>query len=66
MAAGPLGKLKTVLQMVAIIIILLNNLPFELYRLAVADFIFWFATFISIMSGISYFIQAKDILLESK
>ncbi|MDD2591200.1 MAG: CDP-diacylglycerol--glycerol-3-phosphate 3-phosphatidyltransferase [Erysipelotrichaceae bacterium] len=66
MAAGPLGKLKTVLQMVAIIVILLNNLPFELYRLAVADFIFWFATFISILSGLSYFIQAKDVLLESK
>ncbi|MEA5026355.1 CDP-diacylglycerol--glycerol-3-phosphate 3-phosphatidyltransferase [bioreactor metagenome] len=66
MAAGPLGKLKTVLQMVSIIIILLSNLPFELYRLAVADFIFWFATLVSVMSGISYFIQAKDIIMESK
>ncbi|MEA5017478.1 MAG: CDP-diacylglycerol--glycerol-3-phosphate 3-phosphatidyltransferase [Erysipelotrichaceae bacterium] len=66
MAAGPLGKLKTVLQMIAIIVILLNNLPFELYRLAVADFLFWFATFVSLMSGFSYFMQAKDILLESK
>jgi len=66
MAAGNLGKLKTVLQMVAIIAILLCNLPFELFRLAVVDFLFWFATFVSVMSGVSYFIQAKDIILETK
>jgi CDP-diacylglycerol--glycerol-3-phosphate 3-phosphatidyltransferase len=66
MAAGYLGKVKTVSQMIAIILILLNNLPFELYRLPVSDFMVWFATFISLLSGISYFLQAKDILLESK
>ena len=37
MAAGYLGKLKTVVQMLSIITILLNNLPFELYRLPVSD-----------------------------
>jgi CDP-diacylglycerol--glycerol-3-phosphate 3-phosphatidyltransferase len=66
MAAGYLGKVKTVSQMIAIILLLLNNLPFELYRLPVSDFMVWFATFISLLSGISYFLQAKDILLESK
>ena len=39
MAAGYLGKLKTVVQMLSIITILLNNLPFELYRLPVSDFL---------------------------
>ncbi len=29
-AAGMMGKLKTVLQMVTVALILLNNLPFEL------------------------------------
>jgi CDP-diacylglycerol--glycerol-3-phosphate 3-phosphatidyltransferase len=66
MAAGYLGKVKTVSQMIAIILLLLNNLPFELYRLPISDFMVWFATFISLLSGISYFLQAKDILLESK
>ncbi|MGB7595815.1 MAG: CDP-diacylglycerol--glycerol-3-phosphate 3-phosphatidyltransferase [Erysipelotrichaceae bacterium] len=66
MSAGYLGKVKTVSQMIAIMLILVNNLPFELYRLPVAGFVVWFATFISLLSGISYFLQAKDILLESK
>lgn len=66
MAAGYLGKVKTVAQMVTIILILLNNLPFELYSLPVSDLMVWFSTFISLISGISYFLQAKDILLETK
>lgn len=37
-AAGFLGKLKTVTQMLAIIVILLNNLPFELVRFPMSDF----------------------------
>lgn len=64
-AAGMLGKLKTVSQMLAIIFILLNNLPFELVRFPLSDFLLWFATLISVASGISYFIQLKDIILES-
>ena len=66
MAAGYLGKLKTVVQMVSIILILLNNLPFELYRLPVSDFMLWFAAFTSLASGISYFNQMKEYIFESK
>ena len=36
-AAQMMGKLKTVFQMVTIALILLNNLPFELLHLPVAD-----------------------------
>ena len=64
-AAGFLGKLKTVTQMLAIIVILLNNLPFELVRFPMSDFLLWFATLISVASGISYFMQLKDIIMES-
>lgn len=66
MAAGYLGKLKTVLQMVSIILILLNNLPFEYYGLAVSDFALWLAAFVSLASGLSYFNQMKDYIFESK
>jgi len=66
MAAGYLGKIKTVSQMFTIIFILLNNLPFELYNLPVTSLMIWFSTFISVISGISYFLQAKDLLLETK
>ena len=62
MAAGYLGKLKTVVQMLSIITILLNNLPFELYRLPVSDFLLWFAAFTSLASGISYFNQMKEYI----
>ena len=64
-AAGMLGKLKTVLQMITIILVLLNNLPFELLYLPVSDIVLWFATFISLASGYSYFIQLKDYIFES-
>ena len=66
MAAGYLGKLKTVVQMLSIITILLNNLPFELYRLPVSDFLLWFAAFTSLASGISYFNQMKEYIFVSK
>lgn len=65
-AAGYLGKVKTVIQMVSIVLILLNNLPFEFYRLPVSDFALWFAAFTSIASGISYFNQLKEYIFESK
>ena len=66
MAAGYLGKVKTVVQMLAVIFILLNNLPFELVRLPVSDFLLWCAAFTSLASGISYFNQMKDYIFESK
>ncbi|MBQ1534840.1 MAG: CDP-diacylglycerol--glycerol-3-phosphate 3-phosphatidyltransferase, partial [Erysipelotrichaceae bacterium] len=50
-SAGILGKLKTALQMVTIIIILLNNLPFELWYLPVDEILIWFTSFISVAGG---------------
>ena len=65
-AAGYLGKLKTVSQMIAIILVLLNNLPFELYGIPMASIVLWFATLTSVMGGYSYFIQLKDYIFESR
>ncbi|MBQ6221427.1 MAG: CDP-diacylglycerol--glycerol-3-phosphate 3-phosphatidyltransferase [Solobacterium sp.] len=65
-SAQMMGKLKTVLQMVSIALILLNNLPFELWRLPVSDIVLWFAALISFASGLSYFNQLKEDILESK
>ncbi len=65
-AAGYLGKLKTVLQMVSIVLILLNNIPFEYYRLPISNVMVWFSTFVSFASGISYFNQMKEYIFESK
>lgn len=64
-SAGMLGKLKTVLQMFSIIIILLNNLPFELWYIPADEIMIWFATFISVAGGYSYFMQVKEYIFES-
>lgn len=64
-AAGMLGKIKTVSQMVTIILVLLNNLPFELLRFPMADFMLWFSMLVSVASGFSYFMQMKEYVLES-
>ena len=64
-AAGMMGKTKTVLQMFAIIFLLLNNLPFALWSLPVADLLFYAAVIVSVLSGIQYFMQLKDIVMES-
>ncbi|MBQ1477381.1 MAG: CDP-diacylglycerol--glycerol-3-phosphate 3-phosphatidyltransferase [Erysipelotrichaceae bacterium] len=64
-AAGMLGKLKTVLQMFTIILVLLNNLPFELYYLPISDLLIWFTAFVSVAGGYSYFMQVKEFIFES-
>ncbi|HZJ86329.1 MAG TPA: CDP-diacylglycerol--glycerol-3-phosphate 3-phosphatidyltransferase, partial [Erysipelotrichaceae bacterium] len=65
-SAGILGKIKTVAQIITIILLLMNNIPFEFYSLPVADVLVWFSAFISLLSGYSYFVGAKDIIMESK
>lgn len=64
--AHMMGKIKTVLQMVTIALILLNNLPFELIRLPLDQILLWCAAFVSLVSGIQYFMAMKDDILESK
>jgi CDP-diacylglycerol--glycerol-3-phosphate 3-phosphatidyltransferase len=65
-SAGYLGKLKTVVQMITIMLILISNLPFELYNLPVSNFLLWFSVVVSIISGVSYFRQLSSLVLESK
>jgi CDP-diacylglycerol--glycerol-3-phosphate 3-phosphatidyltransferase len=65
-AAGMMGKLKTVLQMITVALILLNNLPFELLGIPVSSFMLWFAALVSFASGVQYFNQMKEDIMESK
>lgn len=60
MAAGYLGKAKTVFQMLAIILVLLNNIPFELQNIPMASIMVWFATLMSVLSGVSYVLQSRS------
>lgn len=64
-SAGLLGKMKTVFQMVTIIIVLVNNLPFELIQIPVDDIMIWFTSFVSVAGGYSYFSQVKRYIFKT-
>ncbi|MEF9967274.1 MAG: CDP-diacylglycerol--glycerol-3-phosphate 3-phosphatidyltransferase [Longicatena sp.] len=64
-AAGMMGKIKTVLQMSTIVFLLLNNMPFAFFNLPITTILLWAAVLVSVASGIDYFIKLKDIVLES-
>ena len=72
-AANIFGKLKTVLQMVAIGCVLLNDFPFHyMYPdnrnpyLTVTAFIVYAATLTSFLSGVIYVYQNRKVLVENK
>lgn len=64
-AAGPLGKLKTVMQMAAIIIVLLDNFPLGFLGVSFDLITIWLATLISVISGLDYLNKHKEMIMES-
>lgn len=64
-AAKPLGKLKTVTQMIGLVFILLSDFPFSYFHLPVGQILVWIACLVSIISGIDYFVSNKELLMES-
>lgn len=71
-AANIFGKLKTVLQMVAISVVLLNGFPFNYFDhswkpgLRISDFVVYIATLTSFISGVIYVWQNRKVFLEDK
>ena len=70
-AANIFGKLKTVLEMVAIGAVLLNDFPFRYFDgmvtgLQVSDFLVYLATLASLVSGIIYVYQNRHVFKEEK
>lgn len=61
-AASKWGKIKTVVQIIAISLLLLNNFPFQFISIPVDDIAIWAAALITIYSGIDYFVKNKDLL----
>lgn len=60
-AARTLGKLKTVCQIVAIMLLLLKDLPIPFWDI-LGQLALFFAVIITILSGVDYFYRAKDLL----
>ena len=61
-AADFSGKLKTVLQMVAIIAILFQNQPFEGMGFPMAAVLLWAALVMTVYSGAEYIIKNRKLL----
>lgn len=58
-AAIKTGKFKTASLMVGLVLTLFYNLPFELINIRVSDFLLYFATILSIISMIEYYVLNK-------
>ncbi|MGP4107054.1 CDP-diacylglycerol--glycerol-3-phosphate 3-phosphatidyltransferase [Virgibacillus sp. L01] len=66
LAAGSMGKLKTVTQMVAIAALLLHNFPFSYIGLPFATIMLYVALFFTILSGYDYFVKNWHVMRDSK
>lgn len=65
LAASLLGKAKTMTQMIAICILLLNNVVFEALGIPMDQIMISLATIISFASGVDYFIKNRQYIMES-
>ena len=65
-AASILGKLKTIFMMVGISLSMFYNLPFEMFGLPVANVLIIIATILSVISGIQYFNNSKELFMTDK
>jgi len=60
-AAGSTGKIKTVLQMIAVAALLLKNWPFYYIGVPFAQIMLWAAVIMTVISGIEYIITNKQV-----
>lgn len=64
-AASKLAKLKTSVQIIALVALMLNNFPFAFVAFPFAQIAIWAAVVITIWSGVDYFVKNKEILVTS-
>lgn len=65
LSASYLGKAKTMTQMIAICLLLLNNIVFAGLHIPMDQIMIWLATLISFVSGIDYFMKNRQYIMES-
>lgn len=64
-AASKWGKIKTISQIIAIIVIILK-LPYSVYDISIGWLLMAIAVALTILSGIDYFIKARGVLNNSE
>lgn len=65
LAAGPWGKLKTILQIVAIAALMLKNFPFAYVGFPFDKIAIWVAVIVTIVSGVDYFVKNQHVIGQS-
>jgi len=65
MAAAWPGKIKTATQMVAIILLFVDNFPFQATGVPVDDIMLYICLIFTIYSGVDYFIKNKQVFVGS-
>lgn len=63
-AADLSGKLKTVVQFIAIILLLLNDWPFAFVPVSIGSILIWVSVALSIYSCIEYFVKNRKVLTD--
>lgn len=61
-AASYFGKFKTVSQMIAIILILMNNYPFSIIGIPMDSIMVYVCTAFTVISGVDYIYKNKSVL----
>ncbi|MCI2062543.1 MAG: CDP-diacylglycerol--glycerol-3-phosphate 3-phosphatidyltransferase [Eubacteriaceae bacterium] len=61
-AAGKTGKIKTVCQMIAVILLLLQNWPFALIGIPMDQIMLWAAVVMTLVSGTEYIVKNWSIV----
>ncbi|HKM39175.1 MAG TPA: CDP-diacylglycerol--glycerol-3-phosphate 3-phosphatidyltransferase [bacterium] len=64
-AASPLGKLKTVFQIIAISSLLIKDYPFSLWNIPFGNIAMSLAVALTLISGIDYFFKGRELWLPS-
>lgn len=65
-AASILGKLKTIFMMVGLSLTMFYNLPFEMIGIPVAKVLVIAATILSVVSGVQYFNNSKELFINDR
>jgi CDP-diacylglycerol--glycerol-3-phosphate 3-phosphatidyltransferase len=61
-AASSLGKFKTISQLIAISLLLLDNFPFNALNIPMDMIMLYISLFFTVVSGIDYILKNKDTL----
>ena len=61
-AASPLGKFKTITQLISIPLLLLNNFPFNGLQIPMDIIMLYVSLIFTIISGVDYVLRNKDAL----